>query len=338
MAVSTYIKNRDAYVANLSEVMTEENFEYLNGEGEAVVEVYAATIGSRTWLDPKAPGRPYLLLSGFVRNIDGDFISDIKSMKFDDLNKIPVEIWYEFDNDQLADLVKKGLYELNFEIPKIIMNDYEVAVNLDLMVLKSTLDKETPIIFADIQDKYNIEMTKENSGYDLVEYFEKVKIKEHSKDDDVLVYEDMKDDELLIEDEVFVKKELTDNTFNVDKNGEKSKQDIDKEIEAELSVEEDEIINYYQGIKERLKQQEDNIKEDNKDIVIDGVELYDGIDLTDDKNEDLITDINVEVEPEVKPKVESKVESETEVSKRREPMVVAPSSADDIIVDDELGI
>lgn len=116
--------------------------------------------------------RPYLQLSGEVRSVEGHFLDKDMTLVFPtDRNYPKFDCKYNFTNDELAELVEKGLFDDGFGIPDIFIdNDFELPMLCNICSVKSP---DIPIIFVSIENAYGLETSRAESGYSLSQYFEK---------------------------------------------------------------------------------------------------------------------------------------------------------------------
>lgn len=132
--------------------------------------------------------RPYLRLMGEVQSISGDFPDGVTEVVFSDTNDCPtIDYRYDFTNEELSDLCKKGLFDEGFSIPRIfIRNNFELPMNCDVCMVRDT---EVPVMFVGIRDPYNQEISHQTSGYRLADYFEQAKLVDKTFVDDIMDYQ-----------------------------------------------------------------------------------------------------------------------------------------------------
>lgn len=147
------------------------------------ITVTNAYMGANSWYDRDNPGRPYMHLVGECDSIRGDMPYGVSELTFENTKGIPVDFIYEFTNDELANLVQKGLYSRGFACPDILYQSVmEMPITCDLTVVRPQMSGDIPIIFADIKNKEHILMNSEQSQYDITSYFEEPR--QMSADDD----------------------------------------------------------------------------------------------------------------------------------------------------------
>lgn len=147
------------------------------------ITVTNAYMGANSWYDRDNPGRPYMHLVGECDSIRGDMPYGVSELTFENTKGIPVDFIYEFTNDELANLVQKGLYSRGFACPDILYQSVmEMPITCDLTVVRPQMSGDIPIIFADIKNKEHIFTNSEQSQYDITSYFEEPR--QMSADDD----------------------------------------------------------------------------------------------------------------------------------------------------------
>lgn len=170
------------FASNIQHMDDNEIDDLKNVPMSAVINTETAFLAFRSPWDRDYPNRPYLHILGSLQQLNGTLPYDITGI-YTQHNTTRVDAFYEFTNDQLSDLVKKGLYERGFEVPEQIKeSQLEVDVNCDFKIIKPDKNRNVdfPIVFAQVNNLRNLQLTQENSGYDLAEYFEKAKTLDHS--------------------------------------------------------------------------------------------------------------------------------------------------------------
>lgn len=127
---------------------------------------------------PEEKYRPYLHLSGEMVAVR---FAEALPYEIDEITYTPgkgdrVDAYYEFDDDQLAQLVQRGYFTRPFEVPGFLAeSDFDLPATADVLMLDPDDDPESlPIVFVQAHDLGNIMLTRDDSGYDLVEFFEDV--------------------------------------------------------------------------------------------------------------------------------------------------------------------
>lgn len=113
--------------------------------------------------------RPYLTLIGNVRNIVGDFSNNVNEVYFGEDDKIDVSCIYDFTDDEIKDLIDKGIYNDTFKTPDDLVGQVmEIPVSCNVLSIQNT---EIPITFVEIDDPHRVYLTTESTGYKLSNYF-----------------------------------------------------------------------------------------------------------------------------------------------------------------------
>lgn len=143
--------------------------------------------------------RPYLQLNGEVHRIKGKFLNGVTEMTFPKEKGYPqVDYKYDFTNDELSDLDKKGLHDDGFRIPDIFLNNYfELPMVCNVCSVKGT---NVPVMFVSVERPYNMEINNVVSGYDLASYFEQAKVNEVVPEHEEAVHFD-ETENMIVEDE-----------------------------------------------------------------------------------------------------------------------------------------
>lgn len=173
MIVSAFTTD-DPRVA-ISHAMPDAEREELTGvDCVADINVNSAFIDFHDSQDRERPHRPYMHMICECVGLHGDLPYGVKGLQFPEDKGIPVDIFYEFTDDQLANLVSKGLYSPDFRCPDILFeSELYMPVYCDMTMVPPQGEDVPPIIFANIEDRGSIEVTAEECGYDFAEFFEK---------------------------------------------------------------------------------------------------------------------------------------------------------------------
>ncbi len=139
--------------------------------------------------DELYPNRPYMAIEGKITSIKFEpntaIPSDIDKLAFEEDKGIDVCFVYDFSDDELADMVKKGLFRKGFKCPKImterVMTDMPVKCDFVSVQAPSV----APIIFASVQNEKGIEIVSQTCGYVFGEYFENVEKKVDERNENV---------------------------------------------------------------------------------------------------------------------------------------------------------
>lgn len=119
--------------------------------------------------------RPLLHLTGELRSIlpDESLPYGVDEVTFRSGLGPTVDAFYEFDDEQLTELVSKGYFTEGFEPPANMAGiPWELPTTIDALILAPEHDGGTPVVFVTIHGQTELALDAQNSGYDLAEYFE----------------------------------------------------------------------------------------------------------------------------------------------------------------------
>lgn len=146
---------------------------------DADIHATSAFLDARSWQDPDSPGRPYLHIVGKCIGLRGELGDGVHGLAFNDENALDVDIFYEFSDKEISELVLKGLYHKGFKVPEIMTRE-DITINVplacDLVTVLPTHENDLPIIFADIKHRNSLVLNLQNSGYRFADYFEQVQL------------------------------------------------------------------------------------------------------------------------------------------------------------------
>lgn len=198
---------------------------------EGDIYVSKAHLNANSWYDHKNPGRPYMHITGECRSIRGKMPYGVTKLTFKEGKGIPVDIFYEFTDDEISGMVKKGLYRPGFECPEEIYgNVLDMPITCNFIVVAPQEGSSVPILFADIVDKHNIVTNSDDCGYVFGDYFKEAK--EPEAEDDFLDFADI---------------ELEDDLFEQPEDDK-----VEEAVEEPEPAEETEIDKHYDAIHERV--------------------------------------------------------------------------------------
>lgn len=235
-------KTMNDHLADVARQFPEGSFTDMQ-DVECNADIYPSQVflEFRTGFDRENPHRPYMHIMGECRGIrkaDGTpLYGDVTELSFEENAGIEVDVFYEFSDDELADMVKKGMYHRGFECPDIIReSELEIPVYCELRIVEPQFEGDVPILFANIEDRHTISIDEQSSGYTFGDYFEEPRPSEDVFSDDFGIYGEYGD----FEDE--------------DMFGEDAPQtDLQEEQEAvELSPMEREVEEHYQNVRQRV--------------------------------------------------------------------------------------
>lgn len=146
---------------------------------DADIHATSAFLDARSWQDPEAPGRPYLHIVGKCIGLRGELGDGVHGLAFNDENALDVDIFYEFSDKEISELVLKGLYHKGFKVPEIMTRE-DITINVplacDLITVLPVHENDLPIVFADIKHRNSLVLNLQNSGYRFADYFEQVQL------------------------------------------------------------------------------------------------------------------------------------------------------------------
>lgn len=198
---------------------------------EGDIHVSDAYLNANSWHDRKNPGRPYMCITGECRSIRGKMPYGVTKLTFKEGKGIPVDIYYEFNDDELSGMVKKGLYRPGFKCPEeIYENVLDMPITCNFIVVAPQKGSNIPILFADIVDKHYIVTNSDDCGYVFGDYFKEAE--EPEVEDDFLDFADIE-----LEDDLFEQPE---------------EDKVEEVVEEPEPAEETEIDKHYDAIHERV--------------------------------------------------------------------------------------
>ena len=231
---------------------------------EGDIHVSEAYLSANSWYDDKNPGRPYMHIIGECRSIRGKMPYGVTKLTFKEGGGIPVDILYEFSDDEISGMVKKGLYKPGFECPEeIYTNVLDMPITCNFIAVGPQEGSNVPILFADIVRKHHIVTNSEDCGYVFGNYFKEAK--EPEAEDDFLDFADI---------------ELEDDLFEQPEDDK-----VEEAVEEPEPAEETEIDKHYDAIHER-------VIEDHLDQLDESLNKA----LADDKSAESETEIAAEVQ------------------------------------------
>lgn len=198
--------------------------------------------------------RPYLHLCGEVRSVRGQFPCNVTEVTFGESRLCPkVEYHYEFSNEELADLCKKGLFEKGFACPDIFFdNEFELPMTCSCTALKQELEDDVPILFIGVEDAYNLSTSSALSGYSIANYFEEVK--------------QQQDEFLTMDEPEYAELSHTEDIFEATEEETLEEPEVETEEVNELSDDEKLLQKAFDNIQNRVQDKitQDVMKQENK--------------------------------------------------------------------------
>lgn len=131
---------------------------------------------------PEQNFRPYLHLNGELRSVRPHqrLPYGVDAVVFPVGGGETVDVFYEFDDKQLAVLANRGYFSPGFTVPEQVVGiEWELPATVDAIVLapsgdpSSSTEKapDVPVVFVKVHDLGSLDVDMESSGYDLAEYF-----------------------------------------------------------------------------------------------------------------------------------------------------------------------
>lgn len=85
---------------------------------------------------------------------------------------VTIDAFYDFNQKQLGDLVKKGYFSEAFKVPEGMAGiPWTLPGKADFLVVAPELSDEPPVVFMSVHDQTSLGLDEANSGYELAEYF-----------------------------------------------------------------------------------------------------------------------------------------------------------------------
>lgn len=201
---------------------------------DADIHATSAFLDARSWQDPDSPGRPYLHIVGKCIGLRGELGDGVHGLAFNDENALDVDIFYEFSDKEISELVLKGLYHKGFKVPEIMTRE-DITINVplacDLVTILPAHENDLPIVFADIKHRNSLVLNLQNSGYRFADYFEQVQL------------QPVEDKEEYIDEREFNEIETPEH-----EDEQQVEETVEPEVEVEDTPEQEELSNEYERI------------------------------------------------------------------------------------------
>lgn len=230
--------------------------------------VYASNVflAANSWQDTENPGRPYMHIMGECREIKGMMPYGVTELTFEEGKGIPVDIFYEFSDDELSDMVKKGLFKPGFKCPEeMYTNVLEMPLTCNFTAVAPQPGSDVPILFADIANKQYIVTNSEDCGYAFGDYFKEAVAPE--VEDEFLDFADVDVEDDLLEQPV----EDKDEEVVVNYEPTKAEKEVAKHYSAihERVVEDhlNKLVKHLTAVTPEAKPEKTLAKDTEKDIV-----------------------------------------------------------------------
>lgn len=168
------LKMNDVWAHRVLRERGVETFDSRGRDAEISVLVDNVTLNHR---GPDEKYRPYLHLSGELTSVHlaEPLPYDIDTVTYEGGSGDKIDAFYEFDDEQLVALARKGYFRTGFVVPEQVTGiEWELPAKVDTLVLapaSADQDDQPPVVFLDVQEGSKLEVDLESCGYDLTEYF-----------------------------------------------------------------------------------------------------------------------------------------------------------------------
>lgn len=223
-----------------------------------------ANLRFRSEYDIDYPGRPYLVMNGTIDSVLASTETlGLMNIVFPEGDKYESNLIYEFNDKELSDLAGKGLFNKEFEIPKVLDGmTFRVPkeVKLDMVIVDD--GKSVPLVFADVSNPYESIINETVLGQSLTPMFKEIE-REVEDDYDLDLGEELTDD---LEQETEVDKDLDDVMSKVPEADENDfyyeEKEVEEEPEETHELTNEELLKQYQAVSEEAKKLFDLNKEE----------------------------------------------------------------------------
>lgn len=223
-----------------------------------------ANLRFRSEYDIDYPGRPYLVMNGTIDSVLASTETlGLMNIVFPEGDKYESNLIYEFNDKELSDLAGKGLFNKEFEIPKVLDGmTFRVPkeVKLDMVIVND--GKSVPLVFADVSNPYESIINETVLGQSLTPMFKEIE-REAEDDYDLDLGEELTDD---LEQETEVDKDLDDVMSKVPEADENDfyyeEKEVEEEPEETHELTNEELLKQYQAVSEEAKKLFDLNKEE----------------------------------------------------------------------------
>lgn len=218
---------------------------------------------------PEENYRPWMEFSGYVKRLIGEFPCHIEEINFSEKKRFDTRFRYDFSNEELAELAKKGLFsreyaERGLNEPDVFFkgNQLEFPVLVDVNIIEANNGPQHAV-FVDINSRHYIEIDANSSGY--TEGFA-----QHYADLEVIKQKEAEEnDELFIQSEEYIETigdiELIDtipeNSYMLSLEEESDLFEYDMDIDKEQEMSLFEKYNIEQDVEKRSEKYQHDIKE-----------------------------------------------------------------------------
>lgn len=267
--------------------------------------------------DHKHNCRPYMVLVGYPRQLEGQFPFGVTNINYmDDTNVMPVVYRYDMTRNNLAELARKGLYEPDFEIPPIIKNNsFILPCTVSLVGMPADQLGYPPVIFASVESA-SLRCTDVTSGYCIDEYFRELPLSEEEEEFNNLRKESVEfKQELSVQEDIY--KHYQQVSILQEKEQNQDIQEVEQDVQHQLIPEQVDVEEFVSSMNESFAEDDKFVTEIKAESTIDGKKAVD-----------------VKKRGRSKGKTKDDLKSQTRKSRISKPTVSANiSSASDISVD-----
>lgn len=267
--------------------------------------------------------KPYLHLTMAIKDLIPEYVLPygIEEFSVGGDNGILSHGYYSFSRAQLVDMVEKGLFTSDFQEPfDLIGADWSVPMKADVAIRPPKMDGrryDLPIAYLDIKGAASLDLTAENTGVDLVEYFKDVAEYENEAQSASLT--EVKDAQKIVQDEYTVgsSKQLEegDNLFDIDYD----KMQAEEEAEAEKpAYAHENLMDKDAGLSIDFEEEEEAQRENTPEETYESV-MESGLDLDFDGEYDkALSDADVQAEQVAYETVEGLMQEDKQVTESYE--------------------
>lgn len=267
MAISTYGAPASDMYARLLNRVSADKLVYTYGV-DCMVEFEcqsAEIVCEKPSIEALVP-RPKLVMHGRVASLSGDMPHGVAELNFSDDKKIPIDVNYNFTDDELKQLIDTGMYQPEFAVPpEFSDSNLFIPAYCDFVSLAPT-DKDTsPLLFASVGEHGSIDTTVDLCNYRLADFFrsvfEKRELVQRLEDDYSYTIEE--ESQVGFDMERAFEDLMSENEYDEQAPYEEVLQpeDIVSEAEREREAINNNLIEYYNRmVKERANRQSDDMK------------------------------------------------------------------------------
>lgn len=175
--------------------------------------------------------RPYLVLDAEIQGAKGNFGHGITEFRYREKDRLNRSVRYDFTDSELSVLVRKGLYNPDFQTPELFVDtDFEIPVTMDVSIVRM---EDNVLVYGSYDMISDLRTNSEKSGYDnLVTYFDDQQV-------DITVKHNDFDDEYTLGDNTYVYEpevDSYDNGFETEDDVVEHNVEVEPEVQEEMNV------------------------------------------------------------------------------------------------------